>query len=218
MNLFGHAVIARGERAEPSFALGAMLPDLARMSGVRLWRAGHPMLAAGVALHHRTDRAFHAAPSFTRLLAEGNAALLALGVGHGRALAAVHVGVELLLDGALIEDQPSALHYLEALRAAPGLIDRLEFRGEPAHVSLRAVIDRLLARGAPRDYGDPDRVAERVFRALAPRPRLALQPVERALLIGWLHAVAPRIRAGSGELLGETRARLAAPEDARLHP
>lgn len=209
MNLLGHVAIARGEREEPGFALGAMLPDLSSMSGLRLLRARHPTLADGVHLHYRTDHAFHAAPSFAALLAEGARELRARGVHAGRARAASHVGVELLLDGTLVEDARCADHYLEALRGAPGLLPSIEFRGGRGAGTLSELVRRLLAHGVPFDCGDPARVAERVRRALSVRPRLSLTPAEHEPLEAWLRRAAPRVRNLAPALLAETRDRLA---------
>jgi hypothetical protein len=208
VNLFGHSVVARAERADPCLALGAMLPDLTRMCGLRLARAGHAALEEGVRLHHRTDRAFHSAPSFGALLGAGARELRARGVVHGRALAAAHVGVELLLDGVLLDEEPSAAHYLDALRAAPDLIGSLELRGPSGPVRLRALVLRMLAQGPPRDYLDPGGVAVRVLRALGARPRHALSPAEEIPVREWLVQAAPLVRARAATLLDETRARL----------
>ena len=68
MNFFGHAVVAGWFEGDPRYVLGSMLPDFASMSGTRLNPVEQPEVAAGVALHHRTDDAFHGAPSFLHLM------------------------------------------------------------------------------------------------------------------------------------------------------
>src|SRR5262245_48694449 len=92
MNFFGHAAVAQREREEPRFVLGAMLPDFCGMAGVRMSPPEDAALAEGVALHHATDRAFHAAPVFVSLCASALAQLEADGVARASARAVGHVG------------------------------------------------------------------------------------------------------------------------------
>jgi hypothetical protein len=94
-----------------------MLPDFATMCGARLAEIDHPELRAGIALHHRTDRVFHASSHFLALCGDARRDLLARGLGRGHAQAVGHVGVELLLDGWLVE-QPKARETYAAACAA----------------------------------------------------------------------------------------------------
>ena len=64
MNFFGHAAVASWRIGRGGLPLGAMLPDFASISGARSLSAKEAEVARGVALHHRTDEVFHAAPSF----------------------------------------------------------------------------------------------------------------------------------------------------------
>src|SRR5262245_38990668 len=107
-----------------------MLPDFASMSRARLAGAEDARIAAGIALHQRTDDAFHGAPTFVALYRDGCQELEAAGLGLGPARAVAHVGTELVLDGLLL-DGAAAGPYLEAL-AVP--IDEvgLRFRGDGA--------------------------------------------------------------------------------------
>ena len=65
MNFLAHAEVARRSGGDADFVLGAVLPDLLPMAGVRLDRDAVPAaVAAGWSEHHRADAAFHASPTF----------------------------------------------------------------------------------------------------------------------------------------------------------
>lgn len=190
VNFIGHATVALWTRSEPTFVLGSMLPDFASMVGVRLARTseGGPEtsepLTQGIALHHRTDEVFHAAPAFTRLQQETLDALTEREVPRGAARAVGHIGVEMLIDGELVRAPEVASAYLEALEAAREA--RPPFRAEGDRERFEALRRRLLAFGPPRDYADVDAVLARLSHVLRPRPRLALDarslPIVRQLL------------------------------------
>lgn len=104
MNFFGHVVVATWlPDADGRTALGAMLPDLLGIAGLRGVEPRDPEVARGLELHHRTDDVFHASDAFVTLQASLRAALEAGGLQGGPARAVAHVGVELLLDGALLD-------------------------------------------------------------------------------------------------------------------
>jgi hypothetical protein len=135
VNFIGHATVAlwfcedptwraRGPASFSEFVLGAMLPDLAAMARLKLpARIPAGPLAEGVALHHRTDGAFHGDPSFVGLTHQTLDLLTSHGVARGPARGVAHVGVELLLDGellripAVVEVYQAALAVLEAARS-----------------------------------------------------------------------------------------------------
>ena len=71
---------------------------------VRVLGAANGPLGAGIALHHATDRVFHAAPWFLDFERELRSQLREDGLPDGGARACAHVGPELLLDGALLDD------------------------------------------------------------------------------------------------------------------
>jgi hypothetical protein len=107
MNFFGHVVVATWQPARDArTALGAMLPDLVGVAGLRGVAPGDPEVARGVALHHRTDEVFHASDTFVSLQTLLRSALEARGIRGGPARAAAHVGIELLLDGLLLDGGP----------------------------------------------------------------------------------------------------------------
>jgi len=203
VNFYGHAWLAARERRGSGFVLGAMLPDLAGMAGLRLCEVRDPELAAGVALHHRTDAAFHALPGFVRLAVDAAAALRRRGVARGPARGAAHVGLEILLDGQLSGDGASIERFDEALESAASTEVRraLVWRGDgEAHFA--RLQRRLLDSGVPGVYRDAARVAERVAWALGSRPRLALDPGEERQLLPWLEELEPAVERAAPEWIG----------------
>ncbi|HEY6879399.1 MAG TPA: hypothetical protein VI299_15335 [Polyangiales bacterium] len=208
MNFIGHAAVALWQRAAPTFVLGSMLPDFAGMAGVRMGAGprGEPELAAGVALHHRTDEVFHAAPAFVALQQRTLDALTPLGVPRGCARAVGHIGVEMLIDGELLCDGGLAEAYVRALQAEVALDGVFpERESQERYHQLRA---RLVQHGVPYDYGDPDAVLRRLQYVLSRRPRLAIAesfaPHVRALLPRLQHEVREALPA----LLASVRAGL----------
>ena len=100
MNFFGHTVLAVRRGGDPSFVLGAMLPDFATMIRARPPRPEHTGIGSGMQFHWRTDEVFHRSAAFLALTHQAVAWLSARGVRSGSALAAAHIGVEVLLDAA----------------------------------------------------------------------------------------------------------------------
>lgn len=205
MNFFGHAVVAHRVSNDAGFVLGAMLPDFAAMAGARIRRVDDTEIAAGVDHHHRTDRAFHDAPTFRRLCAAGSQALQAMGLRHGSSLAVAHVGIEILLDGALTDDDDACRAYHLALEAGAQDARGRAIRWWTPEQATRweALRGRLLSRGVPSDL-DPAHVCERLVIALARRPRLALEAADRATVEEWLRRTTPDVAKGRDDLLRET--------------
>lgn len=210
MNFFGHATVAGWLCSDPRWVLGAMLPDFASMCRARLRGAADPVVAAGIALHHATDDAFHGAPSFLALYASGTEALEAAGVGRGAARAVAHIGTELLLDGFLLDDEAACAAYLEAV-ALPHEPLGLAFRDQGA-ARFAELAARVREHGLPEDYRRPERVAARLEQILARRPRLALTPADRPAVVAHLERAQAEIGRLVPQLLGEVRAGLRAPE------
>lgn len=206
MNFFGHVVVARWFEDDPRYVLGSMLPDFASMSGTRLGSVTQPQVAAGVALHHRTDDAFHAAPSFLHLMRLAREALEAQGVAWGTARAVAHVGSELLLDGVLLTQHP-AEPYVGALHAAEMLTREHQlgesFRDQGA--GFKELLARLRDVGPPLAYQDPQQVALFLERALARRPRLCFQPDDRERVAEVLTALQPEVEEHTPLLLEHLR-------------
>ncbi len=141
----------------------------------------------GVAEHRRLDKYFHNHPVFTRNQGAAYQALVENGIGRGPARASAHVGVELLIDGAILS--------ADLAPTFPGLWARLH---SPDDAVVNLVEDKhgrlwldWLARFTqqldPRRYASPRYVAERLHQhILGSRPRLQLSegevvPVTRAL-------------------------------------
>lgn len=202
MNFLGHACAATWHDRDPRFVLGAMLPDLATMAGVRRPVAQDAVIAAGVAFHHRTDAAFHGSPTFERLTHAGSRALQDAGIARGPALAASHIAIELFLDASLAVDAALVADYAAALRSELVL-------GDEAHtLALAKLRLRLHDAGAPHWYAELDEMVPRLERILSRHPRLALTPADRAPLHAWVVEVQPQVAAGSDRMLDELRARL----------
>jgi len=205
VNLYGHAVVAGWVRSDPRFVLGAMLPDLGKLAGHRRLVPGDPEAIAGVAWHHRTDDAFHGSRVFGTLVRAGQARLEQGGVPRGAAMAVAHVGLELLLDGVLLADEPGQSAYLGAV----GSVASELALGDPiASADLEALLGRMRAVGLPLHYREADRVARRVIAILEPRPRLAV-PVERLdVVLAWAQQARADVERDAEGLVEELRVAL----------
>ncbi len=209
MNFFAHALVASWRSPSPAYALGAMLPDLAGMIGTRTPPLEHAELAAGVELHHATDRAFHCLPVFVDATDEIERRLMALGLRRGPAAGAAHVGFELCLDGALLDEPHAIAHYLAALEAARGdLRAAIPWPDDDCTARWHALVERLAAWGPPHRYRDLDLVATRIERALAGRPLLSLAAGETDLLRQEMADIAARATAAAPGILRALRAEL----------
>jgi hypothetical protein len=207
VNFFGHAVVASWEGKAPGLVLGAMLPDFASMSGTRLAEIDHPELSAGLALHHRTDRVFHGASHFVALCREARRALVARGLDRGHAQAVAHLGVELLLDGWLVEQRQAREAYAAALRCGRHreLGRHIHWLDQEGRQRWRKLRRRLEAHGPPEDYRNPALVASRIERILRPRPRLALDAPRLEITAGYLPELQQLLHARAAPLVGELR-------------
>lgn len=208
MNFYSHCWLARRDGADDAFALGAMLPDFAGMSGARLVRVEHPEVARGVAHHHAVDAVFHATPSFIALCQRSAERLDAAGVRWGTGRAVAHVGVELLLDGVLLGDRATDSLYLDALGRGPALGATLHWSRADAPARFEALCRRLLALGARREHGEPEVVSERLHRALEGRPRLAILPQHTEAVRSELLRLFPEVQAAASSLLEEVQSGL----------
>jgi hypothetical protein len=208
VNVLGHAYIA--ERARPgddAYALGAVLPDLASIAGVRL-DVGAGMSAAvssaigdGIACHHGADASFHSLASFRAGAAAMRHELLDAGLPTGPARAVAHVGYELVLDGALVGTAAEDA-YRRALTIATTATDAISPLHRPRW---SAFVDRIATHAhRPIRYDDVDWVAGRLVTLLADRPRLRLDAGDVAAVALVLGRHAPAIRAGAGDILDST--------------
>jgi hypothetical protein len=204
VNFFGHAAVASWSSDHAGVALGAMLPDFEAMSGARLRSAPDAAVASGIALHHATDAAFHRLPAVTALMRELDERLAARGCARGPRRAAAHIGVELLLDGVLVDDPGYRGAYTRALAVDAAIVWR-----DPGHAPrFRRLLERLRGHGVPDDLRRPDAIAQRLARMLAPRPLLAPSADDLRAIRAALAEHRPRVEVAAETVLRGTRAAL----------
>ena len=164
VNFLAHADVARRTDPSPDFVLGAVLPDLLPMAGVRLDRSSVPEgVAAGWHDHHRADAVFHASPAFSEGVGALRTDLRRTELTTGPRRAVAHVGWELLLDDAVAGDAALLALFREALDRGRSLTDDPRWHG---------LLDRFAVL-RPTGRSEPLVVAQRAQRACARRPRLA---------------------------------------------
>jgi hypothetical protein len=209
MNFFGHAAVAGRFSEQPSFLLGAMLPDFCGMLGVRPSHVGSPAVADGVRFHHETDAVFHDLELFRRWCREGTRYLDERGVARGTARAVAHVGTELLLDGAIAEGESARAAYFSGLEAGrdAAVLDALGWLA-PARKRLAELARLLEARGVATKV-TASSLTERLERALAGRPRLAITARDRPLVAEWVELFHADVVASTPALLAELVGELA---------
>lgn len=205
MNYFGHASVASWHGPSPAATLGAMLPDLATMSGARLGEPADAGLADGIALHHATDAAFHQLPSVLGLMRELDDRLAHAGCARGPRRATAHVGIELLLDGVLVGEASYREAYLDALAHD---VDAVRFRDHDDAPRFHALHARLVTHGVPDDLRQPAAIVHRLHRMLAHRPLLAPDPADLRAIADALAAQAPRVEVATDTVLRALRAAL----------
>jgi hypothetical protein len=203
MNFFGHAAMAERVSEEPTFVLGAMLPDFSSMLRLRPPASSHPLVTRGIAFHHMTDAVFHELSLFRELCSDAMRLLAERGVGRGTRRAVAHVGVELLLDVELSQHPPARAAYLAGLRAGrdPSVVSTLSW---PPDQQER--LGRLAARLEERsDSAKPttEVVVERLVRTLSERPRLAIEEAARPHVAEWVELWRERVVASTPALVLE---------------
>jgi hypothetical protein len=207
VNVLGHTFVARAAgSADPEFLLGAVLPDLAPMAGIRLARGGiGGTLGDGVRCHVRTDEAFHGLPAVRAGMGELRADLTRRGLASGPARAVGHAGWELMLDGTLLA-VPAADDFRRALGAGEAALAALDPADRPRWT---AFLDR--ARRAPRPrYDDTRWVADRLHAMLARRPRLSLPLWQVPSVAAALARQVDAVRAAAPAVLTDTAAAVVA--------
>lgn len=197
VNYLGHVAVALATgRDDPAFLLGAALPDLASMAGVRFERGVLPAAVAdGVACHLEADEAFHAHPAFR----DGSGALRrdlrGIGLPTGPTRAIGHAGWELLLDGTLVGGPTEAAH-----RAGLGRAELVLPALLPGH---RDRWRALIAEGPPPRlrYDEPAWVVDRLFAMLARRPRLSFDEALKPDVVEVVAAHQEQVRAVAGPIV-----------------
>lgn len=206
VNFFGHAAVASWRRRDAGYVLGAMLPDLATMIGARPPAVSSDDLDAGIRFHHETDRAFHGSDTFRFLERRARQDLQAHGLRRGSALAAAHVGIELLIDAQLSSNADAREVYLRAIEHGQTRAARTSILWQEPVFSDRFEGLCAVLAGHRDDLQSPtpQRVARRLARALAGRRRLAVNERGERIIAGWIAAtqcaVAERMPALIAEL------------------
>lgn len=212
VNFVAHAQVALAAscpRADSSeVAYGAALPDLCSMAGIRMDRSLLPeAVGEGVALHHRTDTAFHSLAEFTTGAGHLRELLKAAGLPVGASRAVGHAGWELLLDGCLLERAGVEESFARVLEDAPEVVGSVS-PGERDR--WRSLVSNM---GSDRwwvGYRDPELVAVRLQRLLRARRRLSYGTEQIPLVAGALAVTKPVVDTVTDQVMGEVSARLAA--------
>jgi hypothetical protein len=210
VNYFSHLWVAvRAGPIGPGESLGVVLPDVLSVSRTKVDTARlPPAVLDGRSLHHRSDRLFHAHADFVALVAVLRGALVTGGLDRGAAHAGAHAGIELLLDGTLPDGSVVAL-FTEGLAMA-------ELVHPALAPSARDHFDDVVARVSqdrPSHLLDPSDVAQRLFRILGRRPRLAFPAGRIDDVADVLAEHRPAVAAGAGQLLASIARRLTQEED-----
>jgi hypothetical protein len=189
VNYFGHAAVASWSGTLPGRSLGAMLPDFATMCRARLDAQPDATIASGIEVHHKTDAVFHTLAPVLALMRELDERLARLGCARGPRRATAHIGVELLLDGVLVDEPGYRMSYLAGLEhdAVP------HWRDPDGPQRYAMLIARLRQHGVPEDLRRPDAIAMRLGRMLAHRPLLAPSPEDLRVIATAIAEHKPRV-------------------------
>ena len=174
MNVLGHTQVALATgRDDPAFVLGAVLPDLASMAGVRVAsRSALPgALGEGVGCHIRADEAFHADMRFRAGSGDLRRAVAGRGLASGPARAVGHAGWELMLDGTLVGGETERAFHTAVRAAGDAAAAAL---APPDQARWADFLARFATAGPRLRYDEPRWVAERLHAMLSRRPRLRL--------------------------------------------
>jgi hypothetical protein len=204
VNVLGHTFVALASGDDEPYLLGAVLPDLASMVGVRLDRSRlDGRVAQGVRAHVAADAAFHAHPAFRAGVAALRRDLAARGFDRGPARAISHAGWEMLLDGTLV-GSPAEAAYRRALGAGDIVLDAV---AEPDRPRWLGFVRRAAASGPQLRlrYEDPTWVAERLHDLLNRRPRLRFPAHRRSAVARALGHHAGPVATAAPDLLAATR-------------
>ena len=178
-----------------------MLPDFANMASLRPIAKQKGPVGEGVEFHHQSDKVFHRLQEFRDLERWTLQHLLDCGLRRGPSRGVAHVGVELCLDGALIGHADQA--YLGALACAADA--PLHWPSSEDAASFTTLIERLREIGVPHGYADPEVVCDRLQRIFAPRPLLALNDSDAAILSAAMPAVHDRVTQASKAIMSALR-------------
>jgi hypothetical protein len=170
------------------------------MAGARIERSLlSPALEEGVALHHRSDKAFHALEAFHTGSAQIRESLLEAGVPTGPARAVGHAGYELLLDGCLLTRAGVEADFSQVLAGAPDVSGAVS-SAEPGRFGelVAAMRDDRWWLG----YKDPQMVARGLHRRLQARRLLRFSEGDLPAIAVVLTAARPAVDAAADDLIG----------------
>jgi hypothetical protein len=205
VNVLGHTFVALASGDDDPYLLGAVLPDLASMVGVRLDRTRlDGRVADGVRAHVGADAAFHAHPAFRAGVAALRRDLAREGLDRGPARAVSHAGWEMLLDGTLV-GSPAEAAYRRALGGGDRVLDAVV---EPDRPRWRGFVSRAASPGRqdlPLRYDDATWVAERLHDLLQRRPRLRFPRHQLAAVVSVLGGHAESVATAAPHVLAATR-------------
>lgn len=204
VNYFGHAAVASWRQGRGGLPLGAMLPDFSSMCGARVIGSDDEDVADGITLHHATDAAFHNAPVVTGLMRELDERLERGGCAKGPRRAVAHIGVELLLDGVLVENE----EYRDAYMLGIEYDAPISWRNPGDDARFAALQERLRTYGVPDDLKKPESIVYRLSRVLANRPLLAPSSSDLAVITVALIEHKPRVQVAAEAVLRMVRATL----------
>jgi hypothetical protein len=191
-----------------------MLPDFSSMCRARIAGTSDTEVAAGIALHHATDKAFHNLPVVVGLMRELDQRLERGGCARGPRRAAAHIGVELLLDGVLLDTEDYRDSYILGLEyEAP-----ITWRDEGDDLRFDALMSRLRALGVPLDLKRPEAITHRLSRMLGHRPLLAPSSSDLSTITISLLEHKPRVEVAADTVLRALRAALSPPAETRGGP
>lgn len=214
VNFFGHAAVASWLVGRGGLPLGAMLPDFSTMCRSRIAGTSDSEVADGIALHHATDKAFHNLPIVVGLMGELDKRLERGGCARGPRRAVAHIGVELLLDGVLLDTEDYRDSYILGLEyEAP-----ITWRHEGDDLRFDALMARMRAHGVPLDLKRPESITQRMHRMLMHRPLLAPSPSDLSTITISLLEHKPRVEMGADTVMRALRAALSPPVETRGGP
>ncbi len=214
VNFFGHAAVASWRVGRGGLPLGAMLPDFSTMCGARIASTPDSEVADGIALHHATDKAFHGLPSVIGLMRELDQRLERGRCARGPRRAAAHIGVELLIDGVLVDNE----EYRDSFILGLEYETQIEWRHEGDDLRYAELITRMRAHGVPLDLKRPESITHRLARMLGHRPLLAPSQSDLSTITISLLEHKPRVEMAVDGVLRQLRAALTPPVDTRGAP
>ncbi len=178
-------------------------PRLAHDAASALERAGAVELARGVRAHHAADVSFHALPAFKEGCAELRAALATLGLERVRGFFVAHLLLEMLLDAALMEEDPGlAPRFYEAMERAP-VARAAELCAKDA-AGFEAWIGRFTRSRFLLDYASDEKLVYRLEQVLS-RARQTLGESGTLRLQETLPGMRAKVREWLAGLTGEPR-------------